>query len=142
LLCEHAVSRYPRFRSEPPGDPLPLYMFRNIPPPRSTGVQRDCWAHSFPICLQGSFFTLLHGKTGSSHKDNPIHTSPKPRTSQLCRESISSRNTSIRVPGTRRFQVKCPVLCAQTIKIVTRRVHFPRVSFLRFLRGEGVLAPL
>jgi hypothetical protein len=142
LLSEHAVSRYPWIPSEPPGDPLPLYMFRNIPPPRSTGVQWDCWAHSFPMCVQRPFDLLLCGKTGSSHQDNPFRTCPKPRTCQLCRESISSGNTSIPVPGTRMFLVKCPVLYARTIKIVTRRVRFPRVSFLRPFRGEGVLTPL
>ena len=45
-------------------------------------------------------------------------------------------------PRTRRFQVKCPVLYAQTINILTRHVHFPRVSFLSLFRGEGVLTPL
>jgi hypothetical protein len=45
-------------------------------------------------------------------------------------------------PETSRFQVKWPVLYAQTIKIVTRHVPFLRVSFLRLVRGEGVLTPL
>jgi hypothetical protein len=115
-------------------------MLRNIPPPRSTGVQWDCWAHSFPICLKRSFFMLLHGKTGSSHKDNPFHMSPNPRTCQLCRESISSRPTSFRVPGTRRFRVKWPVLCAQTRLNRDTACSFPEGLFspsLSWIGGSG-----
>ena len=76
-------------------------------------VERRFWHH----------FNLRHPGLGARFADRPYPRFP-----------LS--------PKTRRFQVKCPVLYAQTIKILTRHVHFLRASFLSPFRGEGVLTPL